>query len=166
MAMIDALPYLNAVVMEGLRLVDTIASYETRVVPSGGCMIEGYFIPAGVRINFSRQRKRPKTDQDNPHQTIVATQPHLINRIPTNFHDPETFNPSRWLLPRDQYLALAKYMWTFSSGPRGCIAKEFALSSQSTYFPLSPSILLSHSLSGNFVSRFLLVPISVFLLDQ
>lgn len=46
--MIGNLPYLNAVVMESLRLVDTISSYQTRVVPKGGCEISGYYIPAGV----------------------------------------------------------------------------------------------------------------------
>ena len=51
-AMIDELPYLNAVVMESLRLVDTISSYLTRVVPKGGCTISGHFIPAGVRKIF------------------------------------------------------------------------------------------------------------------
>ena len=49
MPMLDSLPYLNAVLMEGLRLVDTILSYETRLVPAGGCVIEGYYLPAGVR---------------------------------------------------------------------------------------------------------------------
>lgn len=47
-AMIDELPYLNAVVMESLRLVDTISSYITRVVPEEGCTISGHYIPAGV----------------------------------------------------------------------------------------------------------------------
>ncbi len=49
MLLLDSLPYLNAVLMEGLRLVDTILSYETRLVPAGGCVIEGYHLPAGVR---------------------------------------------------------------------------------------------------------------------
>lgn len=48
LAMIDNLPYLNAVVMESLRTVDTISSYQTRVVPKGGCSISGYFLPEGV----------------------------------------------------------------------------------------------------------------------
>ena len=48
MATIDSLPYLNAVVMESLRTVDTVSSYQTRVVPKGGCSISGYFLPEGV----------------------------------------------------------------------------------------------------------------------
>lgn len=47
-AMVDALPFLNAIVLEGMRLVDTIGSYQRRVVPSGGCTIEGFYLPAGV----------------------------------------------------------------------------------------------------------------------
>ena len=46
--MIDSLSYLNAVIMEALRLVDTISSYQTRVVPKGGCVISGHYLPAGV----------------------------------------------------------------------------------------------------------------------
>ncbi len=56
-----------------------------------------------------------------------------MNRLPTIFENPETFDPSRWMLPRDEYMALAKHMWTFSAGPRGCIAKEFALSIMKTF---------------------------------
>ena len=48
LAVIDSLPFLNAVVMESLRTVDTISSYQTRVVPKGGCSISGYFLPQGV----------------------------------------------------------------------------------------------------------------------
>lgn len=46
--LIDGLPYLDAVVMESLRLVDTISSYQTRIVPKGGCVVSGYYLPAGV----------------------------------------------------------------------------------------------------------------------
>ena len=56
-----------------------------------------------------------------------------MNRLPTIFENPEAFDPSRWMLPRDEYMALAKHMWTFSAGPRGCIAKEFALSIMKTF---------------------------------
>ena len=51
-AMIDQLKYLNAIVMEGLRVIDTISSYQTRVVPREGCVISGFFLPAGVRFRL------------------------------------------------------------------------------------------------------------------
>lgn len=50
-AMIDSLSYVNAVVMEGLRLVNTISSYQTRVVPKGGCVVADHYLPAGVSIS-------------------------------------------------------------------------------------------------------------------
>lgn len=46
---LDKLPYLNAVVMEGLRLVYTINFYQPRVVPKGGCTVEDIYLPEGVR---------------------------------------------------------------------------------------------------------------------
>ena len=50
LAMIDSLPFLNAVVMESLRTIDTVSSYQTRVVPKGGCLISGCFLPEGVSL--------------------------------------------------------------------------------------------------------------------
>ena len=44
-AVIDKLTYLNATVMEALRVVTTIETYQPRVVPACGCSIEGYHIP-------------------------------------------------------------------------------------------------------------------------
>ena len=127
-AMIDKLPYLNAIVMESLRLVDTVSSYQTRVVPNGGCTISGFYVPGGVSTNFLLQGFLTHSI-DNRHglQTVVSAQPYLINRLPDIFHDPEIFDPSRWLLPSESYRALAKHMWAFSSGPRGCIGKELSL---------------------------------------
>jgi hypothetical protein len=48
---LDKLPYLNAVIMEGLRLVYTINFYQPRVVPKGGCTVEDIYLPGGVRNN-------------------------------------------------------------------------------------------------------------------
>ena len=135
-AMIDSLPYLDAVVMESLRLVDTISSYQTRVVPLGGCVISGYFLPAGVCALFLDSKFLLRFaggfhSTNKPIlQTIVSSQPHLINRQPNIFPSPETFNPSRWLVPKESYRNLAKSMWTYSSGPRGCIGRELSLASE------------------------------------
>lgn len=45
---VDKLTYLDAVVMESLRLIDNVPSYQTRVVPAAGCHILECFLPAGV----------------------------------------------------------------------------------------------------------------------
>jgi len=47
-ATVDSLVYLDCVVMESLRLLDNISSYQTRIVPPGGCLILGCFLPGGV----------------------------------------------------------------------------------------------------------------------
>jgi len=47
-AIVDNLAYLDCIVMESLRLIDNISSYQTRIVPPGGCLILGCFLPGGV----------------------------------------------------------------------------------------------------------------------
>ena len=55
--------------------IETIETYQRRLVPSGGCTIEGYYLPEG---------------------TVVSTQPPLMNRHPDIFPAPEKFSPDRW----------------------------------------------------------------------
>ena len=78
-AMIDTLSYLNAVVMEGLRLVDTISSYQTRIVPKGGCVISGHYLPAGVGgilfISLVHQRPDIDIDSDYCRSSALPDQP-------------------------------------------------------------------------------------------
>jgi cytochrome P450 len=42
------LPYLQAVILEALRIHPAVGQPMTRVVPSGGAMISGFYFPAGV----------------------------------------------------------------------------------------------------------------------
>ncbi|CAF9918720.1 hypothetical protein IMSHALPRED_004386 [Imshaugia aleurites] len=72
---IDSLPFLNALILEALRVVESIETYQPRLVPPGGCTIESYYLPEG---------------------TVVSTQPHLMNNHPAIFPSPETFDPDRW----------------------------------------------------------------------
>ncbi|MCJ1356842.1 MAG: hypothetical protein MMC33_006838 [Icmadophila ericetorum] len=104
---IEKLPYLNAVILESLRIVTVVESYQPRFVPKGGCTIEGYYLPAG---------------------TIVSSQPYLIHRQENIFPEPESFLPGRWLIEdKEKKRALMKSMWAFSSGPRGCIGKDLSM---------------------------------------
>jgi aspirochlorine biosynthesis cytochrome P450 monooxygenase len=49
LARLAELPYLNAVIREGLRLLPPAADIFCRIVPPGGDFIMGDFLPAGVR---------------------------------------------------------------------------------------------------------------------
>ncbi|KAL1839081.1 hypothetical protein VTJ49DRAFT_1882 [Mycothermus thermophilus] len=103
---VDGMPYLDAVVMEGLRCFPAIPMSLPRYVPPGGRTIDGYFLPAG---------------------TIVSCQPYSVHRIDTAvFPDPDTFNPERWLDPKGD-AERKRLLFAFANGGRGCVGKHLAL---------------------------------------
>ncbi|KAF3064495.1 hypothetical protein GL218_01155 [Daldinia childiae] len=107
----DKLPYLDAVVMEGLRCFPAIPMSLPRYVPSGGRTIDGYLIPGG---------------------TIVSCQAYSTHRIDeTVFPQPDTFNPDRWLQEAGG-LERKRLFFAFASGGRGCIGKHLALAEMKT----------------------------------
>ncbi|KAI1102249.1 cytochrome P450 3A13 [Jackrogersella minutella] len=102
----DKLPFLDAVVSEGLRCFPAIPMSLPRYVPSGGRTIDGYFIPEG---------------------TIVGCQAYSAHRIDENvFPQPDTFDPDRWLQETGE-LDRKRLFFAFASGGRGCIGKHLAL---------------------------------------
>lgn len=64
----QALPYLNAVIEETLRLYGPIPGSLSRVIPEGGSQVSGHYLPAG---------------------TIVGTQSYSMHRQPEIYLDPE-----------------------------------------------------------------------------
>jgi len=103
---IDDLPYLDAVVKEGLRCFGPLPMGQPRRVPPGGSMIDGFFMP-----------------QD----TIVSCQSYTLHRLDTKvFPDPEEFIPERWL-ESEGTLERNQLFFAFGTGGRGCIGKHFAL---------------------------------------
>lgn len=99
----DKLPYLDAVVSEGLRCFPAIPMSLPRYVPAGGRTIDGYFVPGG---------------------TIVSCQAYSAHRIDEAvFPQPETFNPDRWLQEAGE-LDRKRLFFAFASGGRGCIGKQ------------------------------------------
>ncbi|KAF1358443.1 cytochrome P450 [Lizonia empirigonia] len=70
------LPYLNAVINEGLRLDPPVVLTPPRVVPTGGDTVCGRYVPAG---------------------TYVAYNQYSANRQEYNFHLPNTYLPERFL---------------------------------------------------------------------
>ncbi|CAH0051860.1 unnamed protein product, partial [Clonostachys solani] len=101
----DKLPFLDAVVQEGLRCFPAIPMSLPRHVPQDGRTIDGYFIPQG---------------------TIVSSQAYSVNRHNSDvFPDPDRFNPYRWMEPEGD-AERRRLMFSFSHGGRGCVGKHLA----------------------------------------
>ncbi|KAI1810274.1 benzoate 4-monooxygenase cytochrome P450 [Poronia punctata] len=98
------LPYLDAVILEGLRIYPPFPLAPPRVVPAGGEVVDGCFLPGG---------------------TIVSTSPYAASMDPANFKNPARFLPERWLReePEDKLDASQP----FSLGSRSCIGKGLAM---------------------------------------
>ncbi|KAI9675995.1 MAG: hypothetical protein M1817_000738 [Caeruleum heppii] len=130
---LEKLPYLTAVIQEGLRLSWGIPQRSPRVNPTGPIIYKDYVIPAGVPVGMS---------------------PYLQLRHPAVFPNPDEFQPSRWLpsttptpnglqgsTPHQQQTTspatmepakapngklLSKYQVVFSKGPRMCVGMTLA----------------------------------------
>ncbi|KAL4802600.1 cytochrome P450 [Aspergillus unguis] len=103
---LDKLPYLDAVVKEGLRCAPPIPMSFPRYVPRGGKTIDGYFIPE---------------------KTIVSCQPYTVHRLHEGiFPEPEKFNPDRWIEP-DGAVERNRLFFAFSTGGRGCTGRNLAM---------------------------------------
>ncbi|EAW12419.1 cytochrome P450 [Aspergillus clavatus NRRL 1] len=99
----SSLKYLHAVCLEALRIFPPLALGLPRVVPEGGEMIDGYFVPA---------------------KTIVSTNPFAASLDPANFDAPWVFCPERWLrLSAEDQLEASQ---PFSMGSRSCLGQGLA----------------------------------------
>ncbi|TGO41587.1 hypothetical protein BHYA_0019g00160 [Botrytis hyacinthi] len=99
------LAYLIGAVKEGMHLNPSVSNWLPRVVPPGGKMIDGFFVPGG---------------------TDITCQAMVVQRDPILFGpDPDAFRPERWMEGKD--VELKHGMFLFGVGPRGCLGKEIAL---------------------------------------
>lgn len=99
----EKLPYLDAVIMEGLRCFPAIPMSLPRYVPSGGRMIDGHFVPSG---------------------TIVSSQAYTTHKIDEKvFPEPQVFNPDRWLEESGDS-EKRRLFFAFASGGRGCVGRQ------------------------------------------
>ncbi|EXJ77581.1 hypothetical protein A1O3_09808 [Capronia epimyces CBS 606.96] len=108
----DQLPYLDAVVKEGLRCFPPIPMSLPRFVPDGGSTIEGYWVPGG---------------------TIVSCQAWTLHKDPNVFPQPLEFIPERWL-DEDKEAVTERNRWSFafSVGGRGCLGRHLAIAEMKT----------------------------------
>ena len=75
------LPYLDACVLEGVRMHPPFCLPFERVVPVGGLTIGDHYYPEG---------------------TVVGMSAYVVNRHkPTFGEDADSWNPDRWMVPKD-----------------------------------------------------------------
>jgi cytochrome P450 len=102
---LERLPYLSAVISEGLRLSIRVSTRQHRICPDEALVLDDggkeWVIPKG---------------------TVIAMSNPLIHLNPDIFPEPNLFDPERWT--KDP--GLEKYLWSFSKGPRQCLGVNLA----------------------------------------
>ncbi|PNP50276.1 hypothetical protein THARTR1_08984 [Trichoderma harzianum] len=103
---LDKLPFLDAVVCEGLRCFPPIPMSLPRYVPRGGRSIDGFWLPE---------------------RTVVSCQAYSVHRLNSEiFPDGDVFSPERWLDVKGD-ADRRRIQFAFSNGGRGCVGKHLAL---------------------------------------
>jgi cytochrome P450 len=102
------IPLLEAYINEAMRLQPPIPYQNQRIAPEGGVTVSGVFIPGGT----------------NTRSAIYA-----LSRSASEFTDPDTFRPERWLASgrKDGELFNAKASLPFLTGPYHCVGRNFAM---------------------------------------
>ncbi|KAF1987245.1 putative P450 monooxygenase [Aulographum hederae CBS 113979] len=109
----QALPYLCAVVKEGLRIHPALGLPLERIVPAEGLHVQEYFLP---------------------HGTIVGINPWIQQRHPHLFGaDAEEWRPERWMPDEgdedgaERVKVMEHELLVFGAGKRGCLGRNIAM---------------------------------------
>lgn len=111
---IDALPLLNGIIQETLRIHTPIPGMQPRVSPP----------------TTSRTGHQLGTYQHIPGGVRVSSMPYCLHRNPDVFPRPDLFEPTRWLSSHtsaEQLREMNRWFWAFGSGGRMCIGSHLAL---------------------------------------
>ena len=119
---VNQLTYLRACINETMRLFPPAAIGGPRVVPRGGAMIAGDFVPENVRrppFNLSQIG-----EELTPKQTIVAVAQWAAYHSTDHFTKPLEFHPERWLRQAPFEDDNLEMFQPFGVGHRDCIARK------------------------------------------
>lgn len=100
-----ALPHLNGVINEALRLVPPVMTGSNRITGPSGMLIDGVLIPPGVKVTC------PK---------------YVLHRMESMWVRPNEFIPERWYSQPELILDKRAFA-PFSYGARYCLGKNIAL---------------------------------------
>ncbi|KAI9791752.1 MAG: hypothetical protein M1816_003562 [Peltula sp. TS41687] len=99
------LPYLTALISEGLRITCNVSARSPRVNPNSPMQYRDWTIPAGTAVSMS----------------IIDI--HMNENI---FTEPKVFRPDRWLGDETTKRQLERYLVPFSRGSRNCLGMNLA----------------------------------------
>ncbi|KAF2440051.1 cytochrome P450 family protein [Karstenula rhodostoma CBS 690.94] len=100
------LPYLTAVIREGLRIYPPFAAGNHRVAPKGGDWVDGHFVPEGTHLYAYH---------------------YALYHSPTYFALASEFHPERWLGTEMRFADdQLEGVRPFGLGPRMCIGQNLA----------------------------------------
>lgn len=102
------MPYLQAVIREGLRMLPPVISMQDKVCPAEGDVVSGFRVPGGVTVCFN----------------VMAYQRNHVFAP-----DPDVFRPSRWLTQPPELVADMDRTvdLVFSAGRYQCLGKNVAM---------------------------------------
>lgn len=103
-AELQALPYLSAVIREGLRLSYGVTTRLPRIAHED-IVYKNFVIPAG---------------------TPVSQTPYFILMHPEVFPEPQRFRPERWIEAEEAGNRLDRYLVSFGKGTRQCLGLNLA----------------------------------------
>ncbi|KAI1391262.1 cytochrome P450 [Hypoxylon trugodes] len=105
-ARVNKCRYLLACIEEALRIYPPSPQPHHRIIPPGGAMVNGEYLPEGVS---------------------VAIPIYAASRSPYNWSQPDSFIPERWLGEDPQFSNDKRdASQPFSFGPRNCIGRNLA----------------------------------------
>lgn len=100
---LEPLPYLSAVIKEGLRMSYGVVSRMPRVSPNAPLRYKDWIIPPNTPVSMNNMD---------------------MHDDPTVFVNPKTFSPERWLQPDSA--ELQKQLAPFCRGTRACVGMNLA----------------------------------------
>lgn len=103
------MPYLQAIIKEGLRIWPPVTGLSSKVVPKGGDTINGVFVPGGTNIGWA----------------VWA----VFRSKEIWGDDANEFRPDRWLIDDKTRLKEMDAVWEliFSHGKWHCLGKNVAM---------------------------------------
>jgi hypothetical protein len=104
---LDALPLLDAVLTESMRVYTLAGGPQYRITPPEGATLDGVFVPGGVQVSASFA---------------------ILHKNENVFPEPEKWDPERWLADdKEKIEEMRKWFWGFAKGSRVCVGKDFAV---------------------------------------